>query len=44
LVQVDYGWTPAPLHFFARYDAERSARIVADAAQVAVVISAALDP
>ncbi|WP_019956548.1 LysR family transcriptional regulator [Yoonia vestfoldensis] len=40
LVQVDYGWTPAPLHFFARYDAERSARIVADAAQVAVGVSA----
>jgi DNA-binding transcriptional LysR family regulator len=43
LVIVDYGWTPAALHFFARYDGERAARIVADAAQVAVAAARAFD-
>ena len=28
-------WTPAPLEFFARYDAERTERMVADAADLA---------
>ncbi|WP_424178590.1 LysR family transcriptional regulator [Yoonia sp. TsM2_T14_4] len=35
LVRVGYGWTPTPLHFFARYDVERTPRVVADAAFVA---------
>lgn len=43
LVQVGYGWTPAPLHFFARYDATRTARIVADVAGVAVRAASAYD-
>ncbi len=36
LRQIAYGWRPAPLHFFARFDADRSPRHVADAADVAV--------
>lgn len=36
LVAVSYYWTPAPLHFFARYDAAKSARIVGEAAAVAL--------
>ena len=43
LVQVGYGWTPEPLHFYARYDAMRTARIVADAADVAVLAARAFD-
>ena len=35
LVRVGYDWTPAPLHFFARYDVGRTPRVVADAAFVA---------
>ena len=35
LVRVGYGWTPTPLHFFARYDVGRTPRVVADAAFVA---------
>lgn len=43
LAAIPYGWTPAPLHFFARFDAERSARMVADAARVAVEAARAYD-
>lgn len=43
LVRVPYDWTPAPLHFFARYDAERSPRMVADAASVALTVARGYD-
>jgi DNA-binding transcriptional LysR family regulator len=43
LRQLAYDWTPAPLHFFARYDAERALGIVAEAAGVAVTIAQAYD-
>ena len=32
LVRLGYDWTPGPLHFFARYDAARARRVVADCA------------
>ncbi len=35
LVPLSYGWSPAPLRFAARYDAERAAAFVAEAATVA---------
>ncbi|WP_439155011.1 LysR family transcriptional regulator [Yoonia sp.] len=43
LVQVGYDWVPEPLHFFARFDAERSGRIVADTAKVALATAQAYD-
>ncbi|MBE0414285.1 LysR family transcriptional regulator [Yoonia sp.] len=43
LVPVSYAWSPAPLHFFARYDAERSPRMVGDAARVAFAIAQGYD-
>jgi DNA-binding transcriptional LysR family regulator len=43
LVALAYPWVPAPLHFFACYDAGKSARIVADAAQVAVQAARGFD-
>lgn len=43
LVQLDYNWVPEPLHFYARFDAERSLRIVKDAAEVAVRVAQGLD-
>lgn len=39
LHQIQYNWVPAPLHFFARYDAEKSAAVVAEAAAVAVDVA-----
>ncbi len=39
LMQLHYDWAPQPLHFFARYDAERAPRVVAEAAGVAVQIA-----
>jgi DNA-binding transcriptional LysR family regulator len=41
LRQIDYDWTPEPLHFFARYDADRAPRVVADAATMAVTVAKA---
>ena len=43
LVRLSYDWAPAPLHFFARYDADRAPAIVADTAQVAVTVAEAYD-
>lgn len=43
LVRVGYGWTPTPLHFFARYDVGRTPRVVADAAFVAARAAQAFD-
>ena len=34
LVQLCYDWVPGPLHFFARYDAARARRVVADCAEL----------
>ena len=34
LVQLGYEWVPGPLHFFARYDAARARRVVADCAEL----------
>ena len=39
LMLLQYDWVPEPLHFFARYDAERAPRVVADAANFAVQIA-----
>lgn len=39
LTQLRYSWAPEPLHFFARFDAERTPRVVAEAAAVAVQIA-----
>jgi len=39
LMLLQYDWVPEPLHFFARYDAERAPRVVADAANLAVQIA-----
>ena len=39
LAELDYDWTPAPLHFFARYDEERAPRYVAEAAGLAVAVA-----
>ncbi|WP_341368912.1 LysR family transcriptional regulator [Yoonia sp. BS5-3] len=41
LHQISYEWAPAPLHFFARYDAEKSAARVSQAAQMAEGIARA---
>ena len=41
--QIDYDWVPDPLHFFARFDAERSSQIVAAVADIAVVIAQTYD-
>ncbi len=43
LVQLEYDWVPGPLHFFARFDAERSLRIVKDAAQAAGRVASTFD-
>ncbi len=40
LRKVDYDWVPAPLHFFARYDAERASGTVAEAAGLAAQVAA----
>jgi DNA-binding transcriptional LysR family regulator len=39
LMQLNYDWAPEPLHFFARYDEERAARFVAEAATIAVEVA-----
>ena len=39
LMSLAYDWTPAPLHFFARYDEERAPRFVAEAAALAVQLA-----
>ncbi len=39
LMPLAYDWTPAPLHFFARYDEERAPRFVAEAAALAVLLA-----
>ncbi|MFA8443479.1 LysR family transcriptional regulator [Yoonia sp.] len=39
LMPLAYDWTPAPLHFFARYDEERAPRFVAEAAALAVQVA-----
>lgn len=39
LAQLNYPWVPAPLHFFARYDAERAQHVVANAAAMAVAVA-----
>jgi len=39
LVALEYPWAPEPLHFFARYDAERAPRHVAKAASLAVEVA-----
>ncbi len=43
LKQINHSWTPEPLHFFARYDAERAPRLVADAAAIAVQVAQGFD-
>lgn len=40
LVVINYDWVPESLHFFARYDAEKSSRVVAEAAKIAREVSA----
>lgn len=40
LVEVPYHWQPAPLEFFARYDAERAPAFVAQIASLATQIAA----
>lgn len=40
LVRIDYGWTPDPLHFLARYDKERTPQFVAKAASLANDVAA----
>lgn len=44
LRQINYDWTPAALHFFARYDAEKSAIMVGEAAKLAVDVAGTDDP
>ena len=39
LVRLDYSWHPEPLQFFARYDAERAPRLVAQAARIATDVA-----
>lgn len=41
LIQLGYDWTPDDLRFLARYDAERTPRFVAAAAELAAEIAAA---
>lgn len=36
LVRIPYEWTPEPLYFFARYDAEKAAHVIVEAANLAV--------
>ncbi len=43
LHEIAYPWVPAPLHFFARYDAERSSVTIADAARLAGAVARAHD-
>ncbi len=43
LVGLDYPWVPDPLHFFARFDADRAAQSVRQAAQLAAVVARAHD-
>ncbi|WP_342070244.1 LysR family transcriptional regulator [Yoonia algicola] len=43
LAEFTYEWVPEPLHFFARYDADRAPGIVADAASIAVKIGKSYD-
>lgn len=40
LVRLDTRWTPSPLQFFARYQADKAARFVGGAAQLAATVSA----
>ncbi|MGI9479210.1 MAG: LysR family transcriptional regulator [Hyphomicrobiaceae bacterium] len=35
LVELNYAWVPEPLHFFARYDADKSLNFVGQAAELA---------
>lgn len=44
LRQINYDWAPAALHFFARYDAEKSATTVVEAAKLAVDVARAHNP
>ncbi len=39
LVTLAYPWTPEPLHFFARYDADRTPRAVSEAAALAAEVA-----
>ncbi len=39
LVQVNYEWSPEPSHFLARYEAHKSAKFVASAAEIASEIA-----
>ena len=43
LRRINSDWTPDPLHFFARYDAEKSATTVVEAAKLAVDIARAVN-
>jgi len=40
LVQLDYPWVPEPLHFFARFDADRAPGLVRSAADLAAKVAA----
>ena len=41
LLRIDYDWAPQSLHFLARYDAEKSPRFVAKAAELASDVASA---
>ena len=41
LVTLLYDWAPDPLHFFARFDADRTPRVVAEAAVLAAEVAQA---
>ena len=43
LMRIDCGWNPAPLDFFARYDAEKAAMPVRQAAATAAAVAASYD-
>jgi DNA-binding transcriptional LysR family regulator len=43
LRQIAYDWSPAPLDFYARYDAERAPDVIAKCAEVAAKVAQAHD-
>ncbi len=43
LRQIDYGWSPAPLDFYARYDAERASAAIANCAGKAAQVAQGYD-
>jgi DNA-binding transcriptional LysR family regulator len=43
LRQIAYDWSPAPLDFYARYDAERAPDVIAKCAEVAAQVAQAHD-